>query len=56
MLVICGDKDSDNGSAADLANLLPNANLVTVPGDHNHAAATVEFSNAVKLFLKMHSY
>ncbi|MEP6947971.1 MAG: alpha/beta hydrolase [Ginsengibacter sp.] len=57
VLVICGDKDSDNGSAAELAKLLPNAYFETVPGDHNHASATSEFSNAVKLFLeKDHLY
>jgi pimeloyl-ACP methyl ester carboxylesterase len=56
VLVICGDKDADNGSAGDLAKLLPHANLATVPGDHNHASATTEFSNAVKLFLKIHAY
>jgi pimeloyl-ACP methyl ester carboxylesterase len=56
VLVICGDKDSDNGSAAELAQLLPNAQLATVPGDHNHASVSAEFSNAVKLFLKMNRY
>ncbi len=56
MLVICGDKDSDNGSAAELAKLLPAAKLAIVPGDHNHASATAEFSNAVKQFLKAHGY
>lgn len=56
VLVICGDKDSDNGSATDLAKLLPNSDFATVPGDHNHASATPEFSNAVKLFLKKHGY
>ena len=56
VLVICGDKDTDNGSAGDLAKLLPNAQWVTVPGDHNHASATTEFSNAVILFLKTHAY
>lgn len=56
VLVICGDKDSDNGSAADLAKLLPNADLATVPGDHGHASATEEFSNAIKMFLKKNNY
>ncbi|CAN5192220.1 alpha/beta hydrolase [soil metagenome] len=56
VLVICGDKDSDNGSAKDLAALLPNATSAIVPGDHNHAASTLEFSNAVKLFLKTNNY
>lgn len=56
VLVICGDKDSDNGSAADLAKLLPKAELSIVPGDHNHASATEEFASAVKLFLKRQTY
>ena len=56
VLVVCGDKDSDNGSAADLAKLLPNAAYATVPGDHNHASATSEFSNAVIKFFKTNGY
>ena len=56
VLVICGDKDSDNGSAADLAKLLPDAEYATVPGDHNHASATSEFSNAVIKFFKTLGY
>ncbi|CAN5831944.1 alpha/beta hydrolase [soil metagenome] len=56
VLVICGDKDSDNGSAGDLAKLLPHSTIVTVPGDHNHAAVTPEFANAVKLFLENNHY
>ncbi len=56
VLVICGDQDTDNGSAAKLAKLLPNADFATVPGDHNHASATPEFSNAIKLFFKTHGY
>ena len=56
VLVVCGDKDSDNGSAADLAKLLPNAEYATVPGDHNHASATSEFSNAVIKFFKTNGY
>jgi len=51
VLVICGDKDTDNGSAGDLAKLLPNSAFVSVPGDHNHASATKEFAEAVKIFL-----
>ena len=46
VLVICGDKDTDNGSANELAKLLPNSSFAITPGDHNHAAATPEFSKA----------
>jgi pimeloyl-ACP methyl ester carboxylesterase len=56
VLVICGDKDSDNGSAADLANILPNSVLVTTPGDHNHTSSTSEFSREVLDFLKRNNY
>ena len=56
VLVICGDKDADNGSATALAQLLPRSDFATVPGDHNHASATIEFSNEVKLFFQKHDY
>lgn len=56
VLVITGDKDADNGSAAELAKLLPNSSTLTTPGDHNHASATPEFSHAVLDFLKRENY
>jgi len=56
VLVISGDQDADNGSAKELAKLLPNSTLATSPGDHNHAASTPEFSKAVNSFLKRHNY
>jgi pimeloyl-ACP methyl ester carboxylesterase len=56
VLVISGDKDTDNGSAAELAKLLPNSSSATVPGDHNHASATPEFSKEVISFLKRNKY
>lgn len=56
VLVISGDKDADNGSAAELAKLLPNSTVATVPGDHNHASATKEFSTAVINFLQKNNY
>ncbi|WP_226700596.1 alpha/beta fold hydrolase [Qipengyuania gaetbuli] len=33
-LVVCGDEDRDNGSAPALAELLPNADYIEVPGTH----------------------
>lgn len=33
-LVLCGDKDADNGSAPALAKALPDAVLATIPGTH----------------------
>ncbi len=56
VLVITGDKDADNGSAAELSKLLPNSSIATTPGDHNHASATPQFSNAVLAFLKRKNY
>jgi pimeloyl-ACP methyl ester carboxylesterase len=52
VLIICGDKDSDNGSAQDLKNMFPNASLTIVPGDHNNASKTVQFADAVQTFFK----
>ena len=52
VLVISGDQDSDNGSASELAKMFPHAESATVPGDHNHAAGTKEFSDKVVSFLK----
>ncbi len=56
VLVISGDKDADNGSAGELSRLLPNSTLKTCPGDHNHAAATNEFSKEVIDFLQKNQY
>lgn len=52
ILVICGAEDADNGSAGELAKLFPHATLATVPGNHNNAASTTQFANAVIEFLK----
>ena len=56
VLVISGSEDADNGSAAELAKLLPNSTLAIVPGDHNHASSTKEFSAAVIEFLQKNNY
>jgi pimeloyl-ACP methyl ester carboxylesterase len=56
VLVISGDKDSDNGSAKELAKLLPNSSSATTPGDHNHASATPEFSKEVINFFRRSNY
>ena len=56
VLVICGDKDTDNGSAAELAKLLPNTSYSITPGDHNHASATPEFSKEIISFLRRNNY
>ncbi len=52
VLIICGDKDSDNGKAADLAALFKHSTFKTVPGDHGAAVQTKEFSDAVLGWIK----
>jgi pimeloyl-ACP methyl ester carboxylesterase len=52
VMVICGSEDEDNGSALSLAKLIPDATYVSVPGNHNTALRSKEFSNAVLAFLK----
>jgi pimeloyl-ACP methyl ester carboxylesterase len=50
-LVVVGEGDSRGASAGDLAALLPNGQLVVVPGDHLTAQSTPEFTDAVANFL-----
>src|SRR5690348_4410335 len=52
VLVICGDKDEDNGSSEALYKMIPGASYVRPPGDHNNAAKTTDFASAVVSFLK----
>jgi pimeloyl-ACP methyl ester carboxylesterase len=49
--VICGEHDNDNGSAAALADLMPNARLITVPGNHMSAVAKPDLGIAFRDFL-----
>lgn len=56
VLVISGSADADNGSAGELSKLLPKSTLAIVPGDHNHASATGEFSKAVISFFRHNHY
>jgi pimeloyl-ACP methyl ester carboxylesterase len=51
VLVINGDHDRDNGSPEDLAKMLRNVTLATIPGDHNSALRSKEFSETVISFL-----
>jgi pimeloyl-ACP methyl ester carboxylesterase len=50
-LVVCGDKDDDNGSAEELANVLPNAEFKEVPGTHMSSVTRPEFGEAIARFL-----
>ena len=45
--VICGEDDSDNGSATALAELLPRSKLFTVPGNHMSAVVKPELGQAL---------
>jgi pimeloyl-ACP methyl ester carboxylesterase len=50
-LVVNGVEDFDNGSAADLARLLPDARLVEIPGGHMSAVTKPELGQAIAEFL-----
>lgn len=52
LLVVNGDQDLDNGDPKQLADAVPGARLVMVPGTHGGAMATPEFAKAVVDFLK----
>ena len=50
-LVICGDRDQDNGSASDLAALLRHATYAEVPGGHLDSATKPELGEGIVRFL-----
>jgi len=50
-LVICGEKDQDNGSARDLAALLPQATYAEIPGGHLDSATKPELGEGILRFL-----
>lgn len=50
-LVLSGDEDRDNGSAADLADLLPHGHPVETPGGHMSAVTKPELGQAMAAFL-----
>lgn len=52
VLVICGDKDEDNGSSKTLSQMIPRSTYVRVPGTHNDTARSQAFSTEVRKFLK----
>ena len=49
--VICGDEDQDNGSAEELAALLPDAVYIEVPGTHLNSVTKPELGEAIAQFL-----
>jgi pimeloyl-ACP methyl ester carboxylesterase len=50
-LVVCGEKDRDNGSPQKLVDALPNAALVEIPGTHMSSVTEPELGEAVVRFL-----
>lgn len=50
-LVLCGDKDDDNGSAAKLAAALPDARHVEIPGTHMSSVTEGALGDALVEFL-----
>ena len=50
-LVVCGDQDDDNGSAAELAGILPNAVYAEIPGIHMSSVARRELGEEIARFL-----
>jgi pimeloyl-ACP methyl ester carboxylesterase len=50
-LVVCGDQDDDNGSAEELANILPNALFEEVPGTHMSSVTKPQLGEAIANFL-----
>jgi pimeloyl-ACP methyl ester carboxylesterase len=50
-LVLSGAEDHDNGSAAEVAQLLPRARYVEVPGNHMSAVTKPELGRAMADFL-----
>lgn len=51
-LVVCGEEDQDNGSAPELAALLPNARYVEIPGTHMSSVLRPELGDAMVDFLR----
>ncbi len=51
VLVVCGKDDDDNGSAPALADALPQARFVEVPGNHMSSVTKPELGQALADFL-----
>ncbi len=50
-LVVCGDKDDDNGSAVELANALPHAEYAEIPGTHMSSVTEPSLGEAIAAFV-----
>ncbi len=51
VLVLCGEQDDDNGSAARLAEVLPNARLALIPGTHMSSVTMPDMGREIVTFL-----
>lgn len=49
--LICGVEDDDNGSAEELAAMLPDARYIAVPGSHLNSVTKPEMGEAIVRFL-----
>ena len=54
-LVLSGAEDQDNGPAGELAELLPDARFVEVPGNHMNSVTRPEMGRAIADFLSLDS-
>lgn len=50
-LVLCGSEDQDNGSAPELASILPHASYAEVPGTHMSSVTKPEFGDEIARFV-----
>jgi pimeloyl-ACP methyl ester carboxylesterase len=50
-LVVCGSEDDDNGSAEELANILPHATFQEIPGTHMSSVVKPQLGDAIAKFL-----
>ena len=50
-LLVCGEQDQDNGSAEELAAVLPDATLSIIPGTHMSSVTQPEMGAAMVAFL-----
>lgn len=50
-LIVCGREDEDNGSAAELAEALPDARFAEVPGTHMSSVTKPELGDEIARFL-----
>jgi pimeloyl-ACP methyl ester carboxylesterase len=50
--VICGSEDQDNGSATALGDVLPNGEVIIIPGNHMSAVTKPDFGRAILDFLQ----